>query len=112
MMINSEFAAYIIGVSCFVMGILSGMVLAYAALEDYYRDLAEDIREDAEFRCLKTIRENYEKEQRTRELLLRELGEELGVDIVYLPSFGYVTLDQADIQIPENIMEDRIGYED
>ena len=109
MMINSEFAVYIIGVICLVIGMVAGMALAYAALEDHYRDLAEDIREDAEFRCLKTIRANYEKEQSTRELLLREIGEELGVDIVYLPSFGYVTLKQAAFEIPEDVIESVIG---
>ncbi len=109
-MTNPTLTMYAIGVIGVIVGILAGMALVYAAMEDRYRDLAEDIKEDAEFKCLATIRKNYKKEQRTRKLLLHELGEALGVDVVHLPSFGYITLKKA-MEIPEDIVEDCIGYE-
>lgn len=101
---NPIAALIIVGTICTIVGMLAGVAIAYAAMEEYYRGLAEDIREDAEYRCLHTVRENYEKEQRTRELMLRELGEALDVDMVFLPSFGYVTLKQASFTIPEEII--------
>lgn len=104
MMIN--LSTFVIATICVVVGMLSGGAFAYAALEEQYREVADNIQAEADRVCLKTIRENYEKEQKTRQVLLNELGVALEVDVVYLPSFGYVTLQEAAFQIPEDILGD------
>ncbi len=98
------------GVVCFVLGMLSGAIILYTYLAQIHRDRELDIKEKTEQECLETVRENYQKEQTTRKLLLYELGEALDVDVIYLPSFGYITLKRA-FEIPEDIVEACIGYE-
>lgn len=92
-----------IGLMCLFIGVCAGLLIAYLFLEDKYRKRMDDAIEGSETKCLHTIRDNYAKEQNTRKLLLNELGEALDVDVVYLPSFGYVTLKRA-FEIPEDII--------
>lgn len=92
-----------------MIGILSGLAIAYTYIEPRYEKSMEQLSIDIQEECLKTIRDNYQKEMTTRALLLQELGEELDVDVVYLPSFGHVILKQASITIPEDIIEAVIG---
>lgn len=99
-------STFAIATICVIVGMLAGGALAYAALEEHYRKMADDIQAEADRVCLETIRENYEREQKTRQVLLNELGVALDADVVYLPSFGFVTLDEAAFQIPEDIIGD------
>ena len=92
----------IFGMICMVIGAFAGVAIAYTIMETKYDKIVEGV----ESNCLKTIRENYAKEQTKRKLLLQELGEALDVDVVALPSFGYVTLKRA-FEVPEDVVEVR-----
>lgn len=76
---------------CFI-GALAGVAFAYTFIEPKYKQIVEETKLD----CLRTVRENYAREQANRELLLRELGEALEIDEVYLPSFGCVVLRETE----------------
>lgn len=92
----------IFGLLCMMIGAFAGIAIAYTIMEPKYDKIVEGV----ESNCLKTIRENYAKEQTTRKMLLYELGEALDVDVVALPSFGYVTLKRA-LEVSEGLVEAR-----
>lgn len=83
---------FIFGLICAAIGAFAGVAIAYSIMESKY----DKIVSEAEGSCLRTVRENYAKEQATRKLLLKELGEALKVDHVYLPSFGWIIFEKTE----------------
>jgi transcriptional regulatory protein LevR len=74
-----------------IVSFVCGAYLTYS----HCKDEIKDIRSESERKSLKTIRDNYAKEQHNTKLLLEELGEVLDIDVVELPSFGYTILRGA-----------------
>lgn len=88
---------------CYILGGLSGLIIAYTYIvprcEDAYREaLAEHDK-----RTLALVRDQEAREELNTKMLLDELGEALDVDMVELPTFGYVTLKGA-IEVSESPM--------
>ena len=96
--------------ACIFVGMCSGIMIAHMVIEPRYERLLDETINASEAKCLKTITKNYVKEQSTRKLLLHELGEALDVDVVHLPSFGYVLLKDA-FEVPEDVVESVMGYD-
>lgn len=82
----------VFGLICAAIGAFAGVAIAYTIMEPRYAKFVAE----SEASCLKTVRENYAREQATRELLLREIGEALDVGDVYLPSFGWVVFEKSE----------------
>ena len=97
---------FIFGFVLILAGMISGAVLAHSYLAAKYKDMAQEEIEKEQLRALHAIREGYRKNEARTKLLLEELGEVLDVDVVELPSFGYVLLKGAG-EVAEGFLEDR-----
>lgn len=86
---------FVFGLIMIFSGMVSGAILTHSYVTEKYKDMAREEIEKEQLRALNSIRDGYHKYDARTKLLLEELGEALDVDVVELPSFGYVLLKGA-----------------